>query len=111
MMAPSSVLAQLQDGEKHETDNRSVICSLVLLPLIATVVTSAGEMPNPPFRGNPSALHNNHRRLLQMQQTEQMFCSETGHNFVKISFKSQIGLWITLRITLLIFLNHIDTQT
>lgn len=63
MMAPSSLLAQLQDGEKHETGKRSVGLSLVL-PFIATVVTSVREMPNSPFRGNASALHNSHRGLL-----------------------------------------------
>lgn len=88
MMTPSSVLAQLQDGEKRENGKRSVVCSLVL-PLVATVVTSEGEMPNLPFRGNPSALHNRHKGFLQMQHTEQMFCSETGHNLLKISFKNQ----------------------
>lgn len=88
MMAPSSVLVQLQDGEKHENGKRSVVCSLVL-PLIATVVTSVREMPNSPFRGNPSALHNSHKGFLRMQHTEQMFCSETGHNLLKISFKNQ----------------------
>lgn len=73
MMASSSVRAWLQD-EKHETGKRSVVCSLVL-PLIATVVTSAVRMPDSSFRGNPSALHKSHRGLLYFKCNTDSRCS------------------------------------
>lgn len=44
-----------------------------------------------PFQRKPKCSTQQPPRIssLQMQHTEQMFCSETGHNLLKISFKSQ----------------------
>lgn len=67
MMASCSVLARRQGGEKHEKGKRSVVCSPVL-PLITNVMTSAGGSCDSHFRGNPSALHDSHRGLLNFKR-------------------------------------------